>query len=173
MRICALVPAVVLVLAQAAYAQVNIESVVVGFTSATLPGTAGVFARTAACQAEFPNTRQCTSQEVLLSRRVPAGLTGTAWVQPIITASNNNYPFDVSGVYLTSPCGGAYAFMSVSASGTLSLEYCGEIRAVACCGLPVDPAQGDLDQDGSATVRDETIFRRMLAGLPILLNSSP
>ncbi len=71
-------------------------------------------------------------------------------------------------------CGAGSGYhMSVSASGLLAHAYCTEVHAVACCGLPVDSAQGDLDQDGAATLRDETIFRRMLTGLPILLPSSP
>ncbi len=96
MRTCALLSAVVFFGAQAAHAQVNIENVVVGFTTATLTGDSGVFARTAACQAEFPNTRVCTSREVLLSRRVPAGLTGTAWVQPMVVVATTNFSVDVS-----------------------------------------------------------------------------
>lgn len=63
--------------------QINTESVLVGFTSATFQGDTGYLGFTTACEAEFPNTRMCASEEVIGTRRIPEGLAGTAWVRPV------------------------------------------------------------------------------------------
>lgn len=179
MPIPALLFAMILsLLAGSASAQVTIENVLVGFTSATFTGNQGALALTAACQAQFPGTRMCTSEEVMNSRTVPGGLTGTAWVRPKVLAmagTSSTQAVDASGVVQipdNMSCG-AWAFtnnwygLTVSATGSFSVLVCSEPRAVACCGRPIEPANGDLDNDGMATIRDDAVLRRMLAGLPV------
>ncbi len=43
-----------------------------GFTTATFQGGEGILGFTKACQAEFPETRMCTSVEVMQTVGVPA-----------------------------------------------------------------------------------------------------
>ncbi len=177
MRVRVLLTAVALVAAVPASAQVNIESVLVGFTSSALQASAGYLAMSAACQAEFAATRMCSTQEILETRRIPSGLDGPAWVRPkLAVTGNQGVGLDVTGTPVYKACTSAPGvLMTVSATGVFSpFENCpGAQMPVACCGLPIDPAQGDLDQDGAATALDATIFRRMLAGQPVLLGSGP
>jgi hypothetical protein len=120
----------------------------VGFTSATFDGGQGVFTYTAACQAEFPGSRFCTSEEVLNTVSVPLGLSGDAWVRPVFVPFGMNaggmIVLDTSGRDHTglsrlscfgwSPGGGLG--LIVSAVGGFSFGHCGTPRAVACCGAP-------------------------------------
>lgn len=54
----------------------------VGFTAQGFIGDTGGLGFTLACQAEFPGSRMCTSEEVLNTVSLPAGLGGPAWVRP-------------------------------------------------------------------------------------------
>ena len=49
------------------FAQINVPHVFLGFTAATFDGAQGIFTYQGACAAEFPNSRMCTSVEILQS----------------------------------------------------------------------------------------------------------
>lgn len=122
----------------------------VGLTIATLSGDAGVLAFTQACQKEFPATRFCTSEEIIRTTSVPAGLSGSAWVlfSPV-GSSGTGAVFDASGQWGT---GSSFTCAGWSDSGSISNPYsgltvafgarygafspqvCSEARRVACCG---------------------------------------
>ena len=68
----------------------------VGFTTAGFQGDEGVLGYTRACQQEFPESRMCTSVEVLETTDVPA-LSGDAWVRPVSQVSDS-VALDASGV---------------------------------------------------------------------------
>ncbi len=115
------------------------EFVLVGFTSTTHLGDTGVLGFTQACQAEFSNSRMCTSVEVMETVNVPAGLGGTAWVQPVVLgASGTSVGTDVSGIR-GETCGGwssnntIGAGLTVSGSGQFGIGGCGTQKPVACC----------------------------------------
>jgi hypothetical protein len=74
----------VVVVAGHVLAESRLPRGLVGFTSATTTGGAGIFAMTALCQAEFPASRMCTSAEVLATQKLPTlpGRNVHAWVQP-------------------------------------------------------------------------------------------
>ena len=55
----------------------------VGFTSTAHLGNEGVLAFTLACQADFADSRMCTSVEVMQTVNVPSGLSSDAWVRPV------------------------------------------------------------------------------------------
>ena len=55
----------------------------VGFTSSSaLPADTGVLGFTLECQKEFPESRMCTSEEVMETTAVPSSLQFTAWLRP-------------------------------------------------------------------------------------------
>lgn len=120
----------------------------VGFTSAALTGDSGLFGLTLACQAEFPGSRICTSREILETVEVPTGLSGDAWVQPLVMAGRTREAVDVSGASAGSSmtCGGVrpsptwsvgFGFgrfgLTVDSSGGFVVRECGTARSVACC----------------------------------------
>jgi hypothetical protein len=124
----------------------------VGFTSATFPGTQGVLAFTLACQQEFANSRMCSSLEILETDAVPGGLAGEAWVRPSLVVANapSGTVIDASGVAATAdrmtcdgwrgaPQTGLIASgLVVDASGRfrvpgLNIDECGIARSIACC----------------------------------------
>ena len=69
----------------------------VGFTAATFTGGQGVLGFTRACQAEFPGSRMCESQEILATTQLPSTLSGNAWVQPSIVSEAAGAVVDASG----------------------------------------------------------------------------
>jgi hypothetical protein len=109
----------------------------VGFTSETFPGAEGVLAFTLACQEEFPESRMCTSAEVMNTVEVPEDLEGTAWVRPSYVEGTR----DLSGVEDVNAerftCKGwifdGYRGLSVTAEGRFNTLDCTNLFSVACC----------------------------------------
>lgn len=87
----------------------------VGFSSASYDGYQGILTYTLACQADFPDSRMCTSAEIMQSTNIPPApvvqdpgpplpqdAPVSAWVIPVIAetteiGSPENYVEDVSG----------------------------------------------------------------------------
>ena len=127
----------------------------VGFTSTSHTGDAGVLAFTVACQAELGAvSRMCTSQEVLDTVTVPGSLTGSAWVRPaFVPVSVAVYglqraiqtALDASGLTGSGPgdlncngwatAGSSTSGLAVSATGSFTKSACNQTIAVACCAL--------------------------------------
>lgn len=112
----------------------------VGFTTATFTGGEGVLGFTHACQQQFPNTRMCTSREVMATTGLPVGLTGQAWVRPSFSP-NGIQSVDASGIEGDSQsltCRGwsnpsTQSGLLVDDAGRFSAGECGSAHAVACC----------------------------------------
>jgi hypothetical protein len=112
-----------------------------GFTSASVAAT-GPLALTAACEAEFPESRICTSEEVIKTRSVPQSLSGRAWVLPAFQPIDSAL-VDASGLF-----GGVGSFncqswqalggtaLTMDGNGAFFPNVCSEPRPVACCGVP-------------------------------------
>ena len=107
-----------------------------GFTTETLTGAQGVLAFTLACQAEFAESRMCTSEEILNTIDVPADLAGTAWVRPTYVEGGH----DISGVEDSAEhytCKG-WTFdgnkgLTVTEDGKFDTLICNNLFQVACC----------------------------------------
>lgn len=59
----------------------------VGFSAMTVPGGgagAGLLSMNASCAATFAGSRTCTTLEVFKTTSLPAGVSGTGWIQPTI-----------------------------------------------------------------------------------------
>jgi hypothetical protein len=121
----------------------------VGFTSATFDGGAGIFGFTKACQVEFPGSRMCTSVEAMETVVIPLELAGSAWLRPIYmpisSDSARNIALDASGVYLSilsyTPfsCGGwtdgagtSYG-LTINSNGGFTVAKCDQLLSTACC----------------------------------------
>ena len=121
----------------------------VGFTTATTTPNVGLFALTQLCQAEYLDSRMCTTEEVMKTVNIPVLPDDTvAWIQPIIVSQYNEVVRDISGIGLRT--GSSYlscAGWSVSYLGDYSLNIsnlgiigyssCANTHPVACCA----PAQ--------------------------------
>ena len=121
----------------------------VGFTSASNFGNEGVLGFTLNCQAEFPDSRMCTSQEVMETVTVPGSLTGSAWVRPVFVPLGTGAVIiaarDISGVVVGSgidlACDGwrsrslSQRGLAVSATGSFASSACDQAFGVACCAL--------------------------------------
>lgn len=118
----------------------------VGFTGTQHLGDTGVLGFTLACQAEFPGSRMCTSQEVMETTIVPISLTGEAWVRPafngfagtyserfVLDASgrNGSSGFSISCQSWTNAGGGEG--LRVNSSGGFDVVACSQPHAVSCC----------------------------------------
>jgi len=113
----------------------------VGFSTATLKGSAGVKAFTEACQADFDaTTRMCKSTEVLETVVWPTTLTGSAWVMPVFVPGQDAGN-DASGANSSSP--GSMSCdawsnegtngLAVGSTGSMATRGCGNPIPVACC----------------------------------------
>jgi hypothetical protein len=116
----------------------------VGFTEAEQPGNVRMFGLTRACQAEFPGSRVCSSQEVLQTTAIPNGLEGDAWVRPALVGTIDRSVVDASGLVLlggpASNCdqwtGKASTGIVVDGDGAFhsgSQARCSDPHPVACC----------------------------------------
>jgi hypothetical protein len=111
----------------------------VGFTNETFDGATGVLGFTLACQQEFPNSRFCTTEEVMSTVSVPVGLVGDAWVRPIFISVG----VDASGASGTIACNGwtqpSSRGMTVTPEGGFPSggDNCDVARPIACCA-PVE-----------------------------------
>ena len=167
-----------LLLPSTSSAQSAVPSVFLGFTSATFLGGDGVLTFHSACAAEFPNSRMCTSEEILKTPTTPVGLSGTAWVLPVFTPVSTGAT-DASGASVSSPAELTCQGWSTSVITGLAMDSSGRFltapgatpcstpRSIACCRPMVVLGEGDLNLDGDVNIADSTILRRILAGLPL------
>jgi len=121
-----------------------------GFSTARLPGSAGILELARACQPFGRAARVCRSDEVLASAAPATATSGAAWVRPRWQGPVEGLTYDASGLRVLIPeyftCqgwGGSPSMPSgtlrpptglvVSAAGRFSLQTCSEALAVACC----------------------------------------
>ncbi len=105
----------------------------VGFTSATFDGDEGVLGFTLACQAEFPGTRMCFTQEALNVVDVPL-LAGRAWIRLSPSLSSNTNTFEGASnkhCFVWGSLGTTGQLMD--SQGRLHERNCVELHSVACC----------------------------------------
>ena len=119
----------------------------VGFTAAVIEGL-GPLAFTQTCQAEFPGSRWCSSEEILSTRNVPDLSTAgsdQAWTRPSIIGGPNaaGEVLDASGVPGALPstlsCTGYNApdtsALTALVRGGFSTDPCSVRHSVACCAV--------------------------------------
>ena len=119
----------------------------VGFTSDTFQGDQGVLGFTLACQAEFPGSRMCDTQEIFKTVNVPPGLVGDAWVNPVLRplASTSTVSLDISGVANSPGSHTCYGWATTSSTGLTvgvggqigPFSNCNTLHSVSCCA-PVE-----------------------------------
>lgn len=152
MRLLVLFVSLVIALPAAAQ-QACSDFELVGFTSTTYLGNAGVLGLTVGCQAEFPDSRMCTSVEVMQTVNVPAGLSGDAWVRPVMIGSGteaSGHAYNTAGL----SCGGwsgtfAGTGLSVNATGGFFIDQSSQsclstFRKVACCASAPSPTMAAI-----------------------------
>ena len=117
----------------------------VGFTSAgSLDGDEGVLGFTEACQAEYTDSRMCSSVEVMETVDIPALPGNTlAWVRPVYhpghpagtDASGVNGDSNPSQLACSGWSNAGGRGLSVDERGRFQHIFCGDIRpqSVACC----------------------------------------
>lgn len=123
---------------------------IVGFSTTTVTGHAGLKAITEACSSDFPGSRICTSEEIVKSTNFPSITPyAEAWVLPVLSGSGNpgsevntapaldkysGIGFN-DGRYLT--CGGwagsNLQALVVTTEFRFMLVGCASARNVACC----------------------------------------
>ncbi|MGD8785541.1 MAG: hypothetical protein PVF28_04555 [Thioalkalispiraceae bacterium] len=127
----------------------------VGFSNQSAPGNTGVLQLTTLCQASFPNSRICTTEEVARSVSFPAVTSSpanpgpSAWVAPTTVAGRGaTVGFDVitgiqkeaeglscggwAGTYGGGGSGGGTG-LTVNDRGQFKLNPCSTSMKVACC----------------------------------------
>lgn len=129
----------------------------VGLTTATTQGNIGLFGFAPMCDAEFPDSGQCTTAEMIDSAAETQGLSGFARVRPEIVPVGNGSVLDgPSGVQTTlsdltcgnwavpSGSGIVAVFNEVPPDlaiaphrGIVKSSLCGDSLAVACCRADV------------------------------------
>lgn len=120
----------------------------IGFSSQGSSGNGGVVFFTAnRCQIDFPDSRMCTSEEVMNSTMPPIPSGGSVfdlhWVRPsFVPGSGAANRLDASGVEGTASaltCAGWSNIngtgLAVNKLGRFSLQPCTTAKAIACCAL--------------------------------------
>ena len=129
-----------LALATTAHAQTH-PFQLVGFTTNTVVGDAGVLQMSRECWLEFGDgARMCTSVEVMETTALP-GQSGSppGWVRPVYAPHRGTGYLDASGYKagLTVTCEGWATLvgsgMAVSPTGAFSARACNALTPVACC----------------------------------------
>ena len=129
-----------------------------GFSTQTVTGGAGVLGMLDACHADFPASRLCSSLDILnTEQRFPITTTERAWVRPVAQPHNSdssdsrfsNTVLDASGVAYpeadimssSMSCRGwatttsTVLGLTVSPGGSFGPRSCDVARPVACCTL--------------------------------------
>jgi hypothetical protein len=115
----------------------------VGFSTAKSSGAAGILKLHQLCQADFPNSRMCTSLEIIRTVNVPSA-TGSGWVQPLFVGSGayaySVYTADASGIEDIPNEMTCYGWsdiyrrgLTVSTDGKFGQTECSEVLSIACC----------------------------------------
>lgn len=130
----------------------------VGFSTSIMKGDAGVLGFAQACQQQYPNSRMCTSEEVMNTVSVPTlpVVETWAWVRPVLNGPSYEGPTSAQTLYDASGIGPANMPNSVSVllncvgwstgtSGNLGLvvnqnggfrtKGCSTPKPVACCAV--------------------------------------
>lgn len=132
--------------------------VLVGTTTSTHLGDAGVRTMNDACRAEFPMSRMCSSVEVIESvPTYPFSSSEAAWVRPVLEGTDGNgaiidssgLPGSVNVAYSYAlSCGGWSGAagghgLVVDSGGSFQRGECYVARPVTCCALiqVPEPAQ--------------------------------
>jgi len=123
-----------------------------GFTSEVLLGSSGALNFTRACGAEYPESRLCTSEEVMNSVDPPTLATAWAWVRPsfspLATGFADPIGVDASGVTgetVQLSCDGwkettPFTGLATDDTGAFGLQDCAGELPVACCSpIPAAP----------------------------------
>lgn len=121
----------------------------VGFTSVQRScADIGIRTFQETCQAEYPGSRMCTSAEILETTAIPTGLSGEAFVRPILgaqlqTTSVVDAPTAVGGKVSNFTCGGwsgynigflvTDQFRFKFAGSTSSSSGFPAVASVSCC----------------------------------------
>lgn len=153
---------VVAAMAYAGAAQAQEDCQLVGFTTATTEGDAGVLGMTGLCQAEYPGSRMCNTVEIAETRVVPSsGLAGTAWVRPVFNGGGFEAVVGVKNEELA--CRGwsddTGKGILVDATGAFTQgtipEGCSNLHAVSCCACTSSVIGGD-GSDGALSCNTTT-----------------
>ena len=152
----------------------------VGFSSETLPGDLGMFDMTLQCQANFPASRMCTSEEALATFVAPPQNLGVqAWIQPslkpVATAGTGaTVTADASGLVVLFAgdlsCHGwrrssGSKGLTISQTGRFEAFGCNELHSIACCSLiPVPEPPLSLLQGGAAAGLGAIAAKKRLRG---------
>jgi hypothetical protein len=124
-----------------AHAQADPDQLV-GFSSNSFRGDAGVRAMTNGCLESFgPAARMCKSTEALETVAWPQVDVSAAWLQPVFVSGSGGTGVDASGVFNSSParlsCDGwsqqTGTGLTVNSEGKFRSSGCNSSRRVACC----------------------------------------
>ena len=123
----------------------------VGFTSSLLPGGSGALNFTRACGSEYPESRMCTSEELMNTVDPPALATTWAWVRPSLSPLSAGLTdptgVDASGVggeAVQLSCDGwkettPFTGLAADDTGAFGLQDCASELPVACCSATPPP----------------------------------
>jgi len=138
------------------------EMVFVGFTTATIEIDGfyrgnSLFAMTKLCQAEYENSRMCTSEEVMKTVNIPelpdfipyprsTSIIDWGWVQPVITSIYVNEDGEIFYVDISGQSGkhglncnnwtvprSDWGGLAVNVIGNFEAPGCNRVGPVACC----------------------------------------
>ena len=165
--------ALLLALPLAAQAQTSKAFQFVGNTTETLRGDTGILGMTRACQAEYPASKMCTSEEYAQTVKMPAPLSdpdARAWIRPSFKPTGSSGVQDVSGVNAAASdltCLGWRSSDSgvnglvVLSRGSFWTSRCNETRPATCCALiPVpEPPTSMLNGTAAASLASLAFLR--------------
>jgi hypothetical protein len=165
---CAVVAAAAVLCGAPAWAQDDCQ--VVGFSTTTTDGDAGVLGMTGLCQADFPGSRMCTTVEIAETRVLPSGLAGTAWVRPVYDGDGFESILGVKNEELA--CRGwgddTSKGLTVDANGSFFHgtipEGCGNLHAVSCCACSGSVVGGGDGEDALSCNTSTPIVYSTLGG---------
>ena len=125
----------------------------VGFSTQTVNGNAGIFQMTEACQQNFEASRACTSEEVMNTVEIPELSAQNAWVRPTLrpiggggiavladASGSDSADGNVNSLPGDLTCRGwtrtnNYNGLTVNDDGGFLPQSCSGSRPVACCSL--------------------------------------
>lgn len=127
----------------------------IGVTTAKYSGNTGLLGFHEACDAEFPDSQFCTTEDILRSGTVPPGSTSTRqWVHPTLLFGLGTLAVDISSVTSADPYGvltcqgwttnvGSFSGTIINQGGGAITNFpCSASLSVACCIRDNSPGQG-------------------------------
>jgi hypothetical protein len=171
--------ALLLALPLAAQAQTVKAFQFVGNTTELVVGGSGVQAMTRACQAEYPASKMCTSEEYAQTVKMPAPSpddNGRAWIRPSFVPTGSAGVQDLSGIDGTPinlTCSGWRSSESsngglvVTSTGGFRTTDCNQDRYVTCCALiPVpEPPMSMMNGTAAATLATLAFYKALATPL--------